>query len=58
MSIRNFNEAAFELSLEVESWVLSKMFNLLSDSTSYILKISLDPLNPIFKKEVRGQSDK
>jgi hypothetical protein len=41
MSIRIFKVAAFGLSLEVESWVLSKMFDLLSDSTLHILKICI-----------------
>jgi hypothetical protein len=41
MSIRIFKEAAFGLSLEVKSWVLSKMFDVLSDSTSHILKICM-----------------
>jgi hypothetical protein len=41
MSIRYFNEETYGLSLEVASWVLSKMFDSLSDSTLPILKICI-----------------
>ena len=42
MSIRTFKVAAFGLSLEVEYWVLSKMFDLLSDSGVVTRKVTSD----------------